>query len=263
MDKLEFSTLQILVNNNIPTKKLFEEIEPSFHFQEEKDDFLYLGASSLTEEYLWLDFSFGKSYPRPQEIIDEKTFEKSPNPRSNSQIEPTKQLFVLIHFITGRLFISNIKKKGFVESFLRKKIKQDISIKTIFKSVDDFYKQISIVDKIYFTSVKRDLFTKTGYIQQNLQDNYGIEEPEEFSVEAKFNRKLGAGMRNTIDKLRREKQNSYIKSIIIQGLDDQGFSKVFNEGEFTQKIEISPRKNTEGLYVAVDVKDQLWKRING
>lgn len=262
MDKLEFSTLQILINNQLPTQKSFEEIESSFNYQEEKDEFLYLGASDLTEQYLWVDFSFGKSSPRPQEIIDEKTFKKSPNPRSISQIEPTKQLFALIHFTTGRLFLSNIKKKTFIESFLRKRIKQDISIKTIFKSLDDFYKQIKIIDKIYFTSVERNLFSGMGDIQHSLQDNYGIEEPEEFSVEAKFHKSLGCRMKNSINKLQEEKQNGRLKSVIIQGLDDQGFSHVFNEGEFTQKIEISSQKDKDGLYVPIAVKDQLWKKIS-
>lgn len=262
MDKLEFSALQILVNDQIPTKDSFKDIESSFNIQEENDEFLYMGASSLTDDYLWLDFDYGKSSPRPEEIIDERTLQKSPNPRSVSQIEPTQQLFALIHLASGRLFVSNLKKKAFIEGFLRQKTGHDISIKTIFKSLDDFYSQIQTIDKICFTSVKRNLFSGSGSIQQTLQDNYGMEEPEEFSVEAKFRKSLGTGIKNAINKLRQEKQNSYLKSVIIQGLDDQGFSHVFNEGEFTQKIEVCSQKNTDGLYVAIDVKDQLWKKIN-
>lgn len=257
-DKIEFSTFQLLVDDQIPLRKDFEKIPSSMEY---RDDFLYLGATVLTDQYLWLDFNYGKSFPRASDIVDENTLKKIPNPRGISQIEPNNQLFALLSFDTGILFLSSRKKKTFLETFLNKQIQKDISIKTIFKNIDDFYQQISSIRSISFTSVKRNLFSTTGTIQTSLQDNYGMEEPEEFSIEAKYHTSLNQRIKNTIGLLIKEKANNHLKKLIIQGRDDQGFSKIFNEGSFINTVEIYPSKNTNGLFTAIQVKDLLLEKI--
>lgn len=260
MDKVEFSNFQLLINHQFATKELFSEFTPSFSYT---DETTYLGASLLTDKYLWLDFNYGKTYPRPNEIVDEKTLQKFPNPRSSSQFEPTKQLFVLILFDNGTILMSNLQKKKFVEKFLSNKLKKKVSIKGIFKDIEEFYQQIKIIDKIVFSSVQRNLFSSSGSVQQSLRDNYAMEEPEEFSIEAIFRTPLGTRIKNTIAKLLKDRSEAKLKKVIIQGLDDQGFSHVFNEGNFINKIEVFSEKNSESLFVPIKVKDALLEKIYG
>lgn len=257
-DKIEFSTFQLLVDDQFPQKQNFSSLPTSIEY---RDDFLYLGASVLTDQYLWLDFNYGKSFPRASDIVDEETLKKTPNPRGVSQIEPNNQLFALLSFDTGILFLSSRKKKSFLETFLSTNIQKDISIKSIFKNIDEFYEQISSIHLISFTSVKRNLFSKSGTIQTMLQDNYGMEEPEEFSVEAKYRISINQRIKNAIGFLIQEKTDNHLKKLIIQGRDDQGFSKIFNEGAFINKIEIYPSKNANGLFTAIQVKDLLLDKI--
>ncbi|MBR1980701.1 hypothetical protein, partial [Candidatus Proelusimicrobium excrementi] len=222
----------------------------------------YLANVIKTQDYLWIDFQYGNTYPRPNEIVDENTLKKRPNPRTPSQFEPNKQLFVLIKFDESTLYISDSKKKKFITDLLIEKIQHDISIKAFYKTVEEFYEQVNKISTICFTSVKRNLFSSKGTIQNALMDNYGMEEPEEFSIQAKFNISIGTKIKNVVNKLLNERSTGKLKKIIIQGLDDQGFSHVFNEGNFINKIEIFADKNSEGLYNYLDIKDKLWDKIN-
>ena len=260
LDKIESSNYQLLIDNKFPNKQTFESLESSFKYS---DDNTYLGSSDLTDTYLWLEFSYGKTFPHPNEIYDEETSKKIPNPRLVSQFEPNKQLFVLILFEQGTIFISNQQKKKFIETFLSSKIKKKVSIKGVFKSLEEFYEQIKTIDKIIFSSVKRNLFSSTGSIQQFLQNEYAMEEPEEFSIEALFHIPLGVKIKNTIKKLLQDRSEAKLKKVIIQGLDDQGFEHIFNEGNFINKAEISTEKNSEGLFIPYKVRDLLLEKLNG
>lgn len=257
-DKIEFSTYQLLIDNQYPRKDMFSCLPQSISHS---GDYIYLGETQLTDSYFWISFDYGKTYPRADEVIDEKTLQRTPNPRGSSQLEPNRQLFCLIAFDTGTLFLSSMQKKGFIEDFFKQYLQKDISVKNIFKTIEEFYQQISSIDTISFSSVKRDLFSGSGLIQQTLQDNYGMEEPEEFFIQAKYGTNLSAKIKNLITRLRKEKQDFKLTKLIIQGRDDQGFAKVFNEGNFINKIEVFPEKNSEGLYTAMKVRDLLLEKI--
>lgn len=255
---IDFSTLQLFVSNNLPNRETFTGIESEFKYN--NDDF-YLINTELTDEYFWIAFKYGKSNPRPKEIINTINLELEPNPRGESQIEPRKQLFVLYDFTKQILYISDIRKKNFVEKILKEKTERDISLKTIFKDIESFYSEIKKIHKINFVSVQRNLFTSQSSLEQTLKDNYGIEEPEEFSLEAKFNIPLSQTIKKTINKLRGEKKDGHLKSLIIQGIDEQGFSTVFNEGTFINKIKLELARNDEGLFDDQCVKNKLMEKL--
>lgn len=138
------------------------------------------------------------------------------------------------------------------------KINKDISIKDIFKNIDEFYQEISKIDKICFTSRKRDLFSKFGRLETCLADNYGMEEPEEFSIQAKYGRSLTQKIKSSIANL---KQQENVQKLIIKGLDDQGFEKIFNEGNFIQKMPVRAEKGKNGLWSDIIVKSELIEKL--
>ena len=121
--------------------------------------------------------------------------------------------------------------------------------------------RIKQIDKITFSSLKRNLFSKDGFLQDNLKDNYCMEEPEEFTIEAVYKQNLSSKLRNTIAKIREEKQRNNIKKIIIQGLDDQGFTKIFNEGNFIDKIFIDLKPDETGMFNEKDVQSLIINKL--
>lgn len=257
---LSFTAQEVYFNDAPPKREDFEEIEEIFHGHKQYEDNLiyYTISTKLTDTYFWLSASYGSPNPRPTEILNTDDFSTSANPRNSNEVEQREQLFLIITFCDSSMYISNIRQKGFIKKLFEEKLKKNVIIKDIFKSIEEFYNVIRQIDKICFTSKKRDLFSKIGDINQVLSDNYGMEEPDEFSVEAKYSRPLTSRIRNTIKKLMRDDQ---LKKIIIKGRDDDNFEKVFNNDTFTQKLIICLEKSENGLFNDIMVRDAVLDKL--
>lgn len=258
---MEFSSLYLSIDDRKPMRNDFKNFSTSFAEQVEKNYMLI--STEVTESYFWLYACFDTRMPRSDVVMNATDFSLEENPRTADQIEPRKQLFSLYDIQNDVLYISNIKKKKLLEELLKKYIEGKIVIKNLIKNIDDFYRQISSIQKITFSSVERDLFSGKGLIQQSLADNYGMEEPELFSVEAVFKQSLSERIKHTISCLLQQKEEGKLKKIIIQGLDEQGFETIFNEGSFVNKIRIdcSEEEETSGMLEENVVKSFLLKRL--
>ena len=259
-DEINFTVQYLLINDEIPQLTDFQNIEKNFQYIKEHptNPIYYTVHSELTSTYFWLNINYGACNPRPDNVLNITNLENEKNPRKENMVEQKQQLFVLYEVKNGLLYISNIKQKGFIEELLKEKINKEISLKDIYKNIDEFYKAISKVSKISFTSIKRDLFSKYNNLNQTLVDNYGMEEPEEFYVEAKYGSPLTQKIKNVFTCL---KKDEGVNKIIIRGLDDQGFEKIFNSGTFVQKVPISLKKNQNGLWNDIKVKNELLKKL--
>ncbi len=259
-EEINLTVQHLLIDDEMPSENQFKPIEKMFQYikQHPTNPTYYTINTELTKNYFWLGARYGSPNPRPDNVLNIANFENEKNPRTENMVEQKQQLFVLYDFKGGCLYLSNIKQKGFISELLKEKIDKEVNIKDIFKNIDEFYKIISSIDRISFTSVKRDLFSKFGNIPQVLSDNYGMEEPEEFSIEAKYHSPLTQKMKNVIKGLNAD---DGIDRIIIRGLDDQGFEKIFNSGTFVQKISFTLDKNENGLWSDIAVKVKILEKL--
>lgn len=259
---MDFSSFYLSFDDRTPEKKDFECIGNQFNDKIGKNYFLI--STELTERYFWLSSRYDSKMPRPKFVVNVNDFSLAENPRKEDQIEPRKQFFCLYDFQNDVLYLSNSKSKGAFEEIIKKYVKSKITIKNIIKDIDEFYEQISSIQKICFSSTERNLFSSQGTLQQSLMDNYGMEEPELFSIEAIYKTPLSIKMKNTISFLRKQKECGGLKKIIIQGRDDQGFEKVFNEGSFIKKIciEYSEEEENTGMIDEDEIKNALLKRLS-
>lgn len=259
-DKLEFSSFQLYIDNNFAKKNDFIDLNDNFEYN--IDDRYYTINTELTDKYLYIYSFYGMLNPRPMDVYNTTSGLREENPRQENQVEQDKQFFACYDFSSYTLYLSNSKsQKKFLFKLLSEKLQKNIGIKSVFKNLDEFYNEITSISKIKFTSIKKDLFSSNGNLQQTLQDNYGMEEPEEFFVEARFNTPIRKTIKNTINRLRQQKGEGYLKKIIIQGLDDNGFSKVFNEETFVQKFEISAEKDEQQLFISDNIKELIMEKI--
>ena len=90
-----------------------------------------------------------------------------------------------------------------------------------------------------------------------------MEEPECFSIEAIYKKSLDSKIKNVISCLRKQKSQGKLKKIIIQGKDDQGFEKIFNEGTFVNKINIdySSDGDDAGMIDEELIKNSLLRKL--
>lgn len=258
---MEFSSCYLSINDRTPTKKDFEKIEQNFAKKIGKNYFLV--STELTKDFFWLSARYDSKIPRSDIVVNVRDFSLEDNPRKEDQVEPRKQFFSLYDFNRDVLYVSSLKNKNIFEEIINLYTVDVISIKNIIKDIDEFYAQISSIQKICFSSVKRDLFSSHGLLQQSLCDNYAMEEPEYFSIEAIYKKSLDSKIKNVISCLRQQKSQGKLKKIIIQGKDDQGFEKIFNEGTFVNKINVdySSDEDNTGMIDEELIKNSLLRKL--
>lgn len=258
---MEFSSCYLSIGDRKPEKKDFEKIEQNFAEKIGKNYFLI--STELTNNFFWLSARYDSKMPRSDIVVNVIDFSLEDNPRKEDQVEPRKQFFSLYDFNKDVLYVSSLKNKSTFEEILKQYVAENISIKNIIKDIDEFYTQVSSIQKIYFSSVARDLFSSRGLLQQSLCDNYAMEEPECFSIEAIYKKSLDSKIKNVISCLRKQKSQGKLKKIIIQGKDDQGFEKIFNEGIFVNKINIdySSDGDDAGMIDEELIKNSLLRKL--
>jgi hypothetical protein len=142
------------------------------------------------------------------------------NPRTKSQAELNKQLFCLYDFKQHTFYISDGRKKGFLEEYLKHKLSKDIVIKRFFKSPEEFIEYVKTIENISFTS-KNNLFSITNDMFSDPKDIFGLGQPENFKMDISYNgRKVTKNFKTKFLNLLSKKDNIEIQSLICIGKDD-------------------------------------------
>ena len=257
---LAFTVQDLSFDDNPPKKEDFLNFEKEFKECKDNGDHkvYYTIRTDLTDSYFWMSGAFGSPDPRPENVLNIDNFSLSDNPRQANEVEQKEQFFMVFTFCDSTMYLYNIRQKGFIQKLCENKLKKPVIIKDIFKTLDEFYAAIKQVDKICFTSQKKDLFSRTGTINQVLTDNYGMEEPDEFFIEARYHTPISAKVRHTIERLR---SDTHLRRVIIKGRDDHNFEKVFNNDTFTQKMIIKVEKHQDGLFSELKVKEAVFEQL--
>ena len=264
---LEFSDFYFLIGGNIPSaqdlKLVFDEVEDTYSSE---DTHYVISKENINDEYFWLYARYGNSLPHPDTVYNARQKQEEDNPRSTDQIELAKQLFALYCINSKTLYLSSRKKKSWVEEYLKSKLRRDVVIKNFFKDMNEFIRQIKSIEKVKFVA-KRNFFTAQGSIMQifpSPNDLFGLGMPEDFMLEANFNRaKLTNSFINYLKKMVDWRNNCEADSLICVGRDDNNFETIFNIDSFIQKISVEAAKNDHGLYDPNIVKQALLSKIRG
>ncbi|MCQ2224201.1 MAG: hypothetical protein MJZ14_00565 [Paludibacteraceae bacterium] len=262
MRKIEFNLMQIIVENEKsverfvnPNKEMFDVIDRTSY---SLDGTYYDVKYENQDEYLWLYFNYGKSFPRNDKIINVGTGEERDNSREVDEAELLGQLFVCYSYKKQLLYISSIKKKTVVESFLKENIGLNIEVKSFYKNKEEFISVLDKVDKIRFTQANN-LFAQNSKQRQALIDLTGTDAPESFTIEASYNSHKLDGFLNTLFNCHEQSQ---IDALVICGRDESNMSFVYNLDSFCKKIEILVEKDDSGLYNPDSVKQSLLNNIS-
>ena len=262
---LEFSDFYFLIGGNIPSVKdlklVFDEAEDT---SSSEDTHYVISKENINDEYFWLYARYGNPLPHPDTVYNTKQAQEEENPRSTNQIELDKQLFALYCINSNTLYLSNRKKKSWVEGYLRSKLRKDVVIKNFFENVDEFIRKIKSVEKVKFV-VKSNLFTPKSSIMKifpSPNDLFGLGMPEDFTLEANFHRAgLTDAFINNLKKMVAWKNNCEADSLICVGRDDKNFENIFNADSFIKKISVEAAKDDQGLYNPTIVKEALISKI--
>lgn len=264
MKDIIFSNYRIVVQNGYENRLLsvedFKDIQmPNNSIKKHSNSVYDLTIDLLEDNYLWIYATHGNPNPCPNKVLDKNQSKYKANDRTPNLVEMRHQFFSLFDFTNNILYISDSKKKKFIEKLLKELLNIGLSINTIFVDLDDFDKKIKELKSIKFTSMSN-LFTADSKLNNAFIDLLGLGANIDFTIDIDCkNKPLHKG--NILQNLKNRLTNKQFKDLIIIGKNEGQFEQIFNAGTFNKKIIISAVENDEKMVDDEIVKMSLLEKI--
>lgn len=263
---LEFSGLYVAIGEAHPKEEHVRVIFTDRSDEKYAIESTHYSVSTgrFDEDYYWIYVRYGNERPYTDTVLNVKKHIEEPNPRSKVQVEQDKQLFGLYVKSKYTFYVSNTQKKSFFEKYFAHVTGEDVVIKRIFISADEFLKKITTVEKLKFV-VQENLFSSSGgflSISPEHRDIFGLGMPHEYTIEGVFKgaRKTPNFIHNFQNMVGWTK-GLEAKSLVCVGKDDNNAEFLYNADSFTQKVDIPAGKDVYGLYSEKEVLQQLREVI--
>jgi hypothetical protein len=213
---------------------------------------------NIDKKYFWIYCNFNSPTPRDDELIHIHTGEIRENSRTNEEVELTHQFFGLYDFHKQFFYISNTKKSSIVKEFFKFN-NISIELKNIYINFDDFVETLENIGEVSFTN-HTNLFNQDNLQRRAITDLTGTGAPDSFLINATYSNEDKSSLINWIKSLRLG--DSAIKEkLIVKGLDESGFKRIYNSSTFTEKIKVDCNKGKDGKYTSENVLSQLLKKV--
>jgi hypothetical protein len=214
---------------------------------------------SFLDNFLKIEYNYGRSLPRPDNVINVNTHLPEVNPRNSDQYEP-KQHFALLDCTTGYLWLSNSRKQTLIIDFLKRNLNEPkVYAKSVYNE-ESFLNSIKVLDELRF-SVVPNLFSATNTLTDALAEEingYGgsiatlsIKFEEAIPITKIFS-KIANALRN----------KTSFRNIVISGRDERNLGMLLNADLFSRKIEIRTEVDDNENYNIEDVFNALISKIN-
>lgn len=261
MSNLTFSAFQLIIDEKVPNIIDFTEYKEEQY--DTKDNIYRATTQKIDNAFYWIYMEYGGELPYGEKVYDKEKSEILDNPRTKSQAELNKQLFCLYDFEQHTFYISDSRKKGFLEEYLKQKLSKDILIKRFFKSPQEFLEYVQTIESISFTS-KNNLFSLNNDMFSDPKDIFDLGQPENFKMDIEYNgRKVTENFKTKFFDLLSKKDNSEIQSLVCIGKDDNKVEAIFDISSFMQTVPLGLKKDDFGRYEQNVVQQNLLNILNG
>ena len=146
-----------------------------------------------------------------------------------------KQFFVLFDLDNNLLYFSDVRHRNLLEKILNDTTEVKFNIKGFYEDKEEFFKKLSSVDEIQFTS-KNDIFSSLSEKREALSDLFDTDGLDDLTLNVKLSGVQINKIKTFIKKIVKEYENHQLSGILIRGNDEAGFEHVFNRGTFIKKI---------------------------
>lgn len=246
----------ILVVNNMPISiDIFKEKIKDQTYSESDKKRVQIYTYDFHENYLKIKVGDGSAMPRNSIIYDVETSETLPNPRLPSHAEP-KEIFGLIDFNSGFLWISDLRKKNLLLDFFRTKLDKNTLL--VSKDVYDEKKFIETINKLdnIKLSAAPEIFSQSGVLSGKLAEEINGYEATTAQLEFQYNNKtIGNNLREILTNLFITKNN--FKGIVISGRDKNNLGMLFNLDGISRKIDFKTSVDDNEMFIPENVFNQL------
>ena len=259
---MKFSSMLLYVDDEFPTKQVFEALlEKSSTFYR-KGHFLYsVEQCFVHERYYWMYFQYDNEDLYTDTVVD--TFDNSAksNPRPKNQVEMRYQLFACYDLNRHLLYVSDYSKKSTVTDYIGYMLQKSAMVKNVLKSIDEFTSVVKYLKSVTFTQ-RRNLFTSTPDSIFKKQANlFGLDLPEHSKLKLDY----GAGpigiVKTTLQSWGQRRDSGEFEDVIVVGIDDTGFENTFNFSTMVSTIEIDLTRDDNYRYNPNNVQVLLLAKL--
>jgi len=261
-EKIDFRCFNLLVDRVIAERDAFSGLS-SFTTTLESDDGINEIKTYIDDRCIWFVGNKGKNQPYSAEVYNRDTKEKTPNPRSENEVELRNQWFAMYHFSMKTLYLT-FESKNTIQTVLSNQLKKSIIVKNVYKTKEQFLEELEKIKSIRFIA-KQDLLTNITNLFQDTSDDLGLGNPKQIkmSVEYSYVDKT-AKFVNMIKKLFSRYESGGLTSLIVVGSrteDDNTVESLFNIKNIGESIRVMCEKDERGMFDADQVKTALLEKI--
>ncbi len=260
---LLFKNYDLLVDGKRPNIEMYKNILNGIPQYHSSKNYTYNFTHEMNEDenYYWMSVLFENHKAYNKEVMDEKTHIITKNPKSKNQLEFRHQFFGLYDFNTSILYLSNADKKSIVVEYLHNACQQEVCIKNIYKSIDEFVGHIREVSEISF--IDRDNFFKEKKdIYDSANDNFGLDYPDSLYIKASYKsaliEKTGS---DWIKQIFEKHRSGKIENLVISGYGDEKFEQTFDSQNYVKTISINVAADDNNLYDTKGVLKKVLQKL--
>lgn len=260
---MKFRNFQLLIADSVPTVGVLQNL-CNIGLSVVKDygsDWYEVQKEVLEDRFLWMYCEYDNATIYNENVLNGENDAKEQNPRSRSQVELRKQLFVCYDITTRLLYMSNIEKRGFVKHYISHTLQKDASMKNIYTSLDEFQDAVTTIKGLKFVQQRNFMNLVPESIFQQQANLYGLDCPEKITMQVDYGGTPVAQVKGTLQNFKQWRDAGQFESIILIGLDDAQVEQSFDFSSMIQAIELSVAKDGNGRYDPAVVKRDFLNRI--
>lgn len=149
---MKFKNCQLIIGGDTPSKENIKNIYKSEQqvVKDYNNDWYEINKEFVDDRFLFMYCEYDNAELYNDTVLNGENDAKETNPRSKSQVELRKQLFICYDVHTNLLYINNLEKRGFIKYYISVIFNKKVDIKNIYSSLEDFQSTVKIIQKFKF-----------------------------------------------------------------------------------------------------------------
>lgn len=259
---MNFKTFQLIVGSRFLNEDDFQRIILFSKKYQYKNDIHSIKTEILDERFLWLYSQYEDCALYGETVINIDNNAEYKNTRKRNEVELRKQLFALYDKKNKYLYLQDISKKAFLKSYLTAALCEEVYIKNLYTSIDEFQKAIASVNSIRF--VQHDQIVNRygeNSIFNKTMNMLGLDFPNKLISKIELNPTPVGKLKNALNKINLMKDEGYLQEVVIVGTDDNGIEHMFDYKALIQQITIEVKKDNNHRYDDMVVLEKLLEEV--
>lgn len=260
---MKFKNCQLIINSQTPQKNDIKKIYDVglLCVKDYGSDLYEIHKEFIEDRFLWLYCEYDNSQLYNETVLNKDNDEKEANPRTKSQVELRKQLFVCYDTNTNLLYMSNIDKRGFVKYYISDTLQKDVDTKNIYASLEDFQNTVKRIKALKFVQEDNIINRMPDSIFQQHTNIYGFDCPSKVTMQVEYSGSPISELENTLQNFKMKKNAGEFESIIVVGYDDDDVEQSFDFSSIMKAVEILANKNENSRFNQDEVRDAFLEKI--